>query len=205
MISAVSGAALCGRLDRSDSDFWNRKPPAAWTPEEIEHLSKSPWAKEITPTYVSIPPATDRRPWSENPPIARGPVPRSQRSLKTPYQATIRWESAAPIRSAQKLDLPARLTPYHVIGVYLDNPIQRDLGAKPLDSLNESALLAGTREVYTRIVETHPEIPHGYLIGFYKTSIRAGKRIKFAARVGLLSLEANFDTRDMLSRGQLSV
>jgi hypothetical protein len=92
-----------------------------------------------------------------------------------------------------------------VIGVYFHSPIQRDLGAKPLDNLKESALMVGTREVYARIVETHPEIPHGYLIGFYKTATRAGKRVKFAACVGSLSLRAKFDTGDMLYRGPLSL
>ena len=77
--------ALAARLRGSDADFWNKKPPMDWTPEEVDRLLKdSPWAKEITPTYTSLPPATDRRVWSENPPIGL-PKGREQKvSTKAP-------------------------------------------------------------------------------------------------------------------------
>src|SRR5579862_6893062 len=119
--------ALAVRLNASDSDFWNKKAPANWTPEEIERLlSASPWAREVTPTYTSLPPPTDKRPWGETPPIGRGPwsppasgpIPRRQTSPKAPYQAIIRWESAEPIRRAQKTALPAAFGDQHVVGVY---------------------------------------------------------------------------------------
>src|ERR1700694_4001018 len=66
-----SAAGLRMRLNAADSDFWNRKEPPAWTPEEIDLLlRKSPWAKPVTPWYVSLPPPSGHRPWDERPPIA---------------------------------------------------------------------------------------------------------------------------------------
>jgi len=195
--------ALAAPLCASDSDFWNRKPPANWTPEEIERLLKdSPWAKEITPTYTSLPPPpADRRPWGENPPIYGGPV-KPPRSLKAPYQTTIRWESADPVRSAQKTALPAAFGDYHVLGIYFSYATRRDLGSKPLQNLQQSAVLLGTRPVAAEIVRVHPEIADGFLMGFPKTATRGVRQFEFSARVGLLALKTRFNIGEMLYRGQ---
>jgi hypothetical protein len=197
--------ALAARLDASDSDFWNKKPPANWTSEEIQRLLKeSPWAKEITPTYTSLPVPTDRRPWGENPPIGWGSGPKPQRSVKAPYQATIRWESADPVRNAQKTALPAAFGDYHVLGIYFSYATRKDLGSKPVENLQQSAVLLGARPVDAEVVQVHPEIADGFLIGFPKTSTRGVKQLEFSARVGLLALKAKFNTREMLYRGQLA-
>src|SRR5580765_4848897 len=107
----VAGAAVgltvpVTRVRASDSDFWNKKQPADWTPREIARLLKdSPWAKDVTPVYISLPPPMDNRPWNETPPIGRGPSPRQpprqQKSFKAPYHAIVRWESAEPVRIAE--------------------------------------------------------------------------------------------------------
>jgi hypothetical protein len=47
----TAGAGITGwvRLYASSSEFWNKKEPAEWSAEEIEHLTtKSPWAKEVS-------------------------------------------------------------------------------------------------------------------------------------------------------------
>ena len=197
--------ALAAPLYASDSDFWNKKPPASWTPEEMERLLKdSPWATEIAPTYTSLPPPADRRPWGENPPFPGGPV-KPQRSIKAPYQATIRWESADPIRSAQKTALPAAFSDYHVVGVYFSYATRRDLGPKPVEDLQQSAVLIGTHAVDAEIVKVHPEIADGFLIGFPKTSTKGIKQFEFSARVGLLALKARFKVGQMLYHGQLAL
>jgi hypothetical protein len=198
--------AVAARLNASDSEFWNRKPPSDWTPEEIDRLlTESPWAKEITPTYTSLPPPTDRRPWGENPPIGRGPISTPRRQIKAPYHATIRWESADPVRSAQKTALPAAFGDRYVVGIYLSNAIQQDLGSKPMENLKESAVLWSARAVAAEIVQVHPEITDGFLAGFPKTSTRGVRQFEFSARVGLLALKAKFNTGDMLYRAQLAL
>lgn len=195
--------ALAAPLYASGSDFWNKKSPANWTPEEIDRLLKdSPWAKEITPTYTSLPPPTDRRPWGENPPIGWGSGPKPQRSVKAPYQATVRWESADPVRSAQKTALPGAFGDYYVLGIYFGYATRADLGSKPVDNLKESAVLMGSRAVDAEIVQVHPQIMDGFLVGFPKTSTRGVKQFEFSARVGLLALKAKFKTGEMLYRGQ---
>jgi hypothetical protein len=190
----------------ASSDFWNKKAPADWTPEEIGRLLKdSPWAKEITPTYTSLPPPTDRRPWGENPPVGWGSGPKPQRSVKAPYQVTIRWETADPIRSAQKAALPAAFGDYHVLGIYFDYASRRDFGSKPVENLQQSAVLMGPRAVNAEIVQVHPKIADGFLIGFPKTSTRGIKQFEFSARVGLLALKARFNTGEMLYHRQLAL
>ena len=197
--------ALAAPLCASDSDFWNKKPPAAWTPEEINRLlTHSPWAKEITPIYTSLPPPTDRRPWGENPPFPGGPV-KPQRSIKAPYRVTIRWESADPIRSAQKTALPVAFSDYYVVGIYFDYATRRDLGSKPLENLQQTTVLLDTRAVDAEIVRVHPEIANGFLAGFPKPSTGGVKQLEFSCRIGLLALKAKFDTGVMLYHGKLAL
>ena len=197
--------AMAARLRASDADFWNRKPPMDWTPEEIDRLlSVSPWAKEITPTYTSLPAPTDRRPWGENPPIGWGTV-KPQRSVKAPYQATIRWESADPVRSAQKTALPAAFGGTYVIGIYFRYATRRDLGSKPMENLKESAVLTGTRALDAEIVQVYQQAADGFLVGFPKTSTRGVKHLEFSCRIGLLALKAKFNVGAMLYHGQLAL
>ena len=207
LISAVSSAALAGRLGASDSEFWNSKPPADWTIAELGRLlNDSPWAKPITPVYISLPPPPDNRPWNEAPPIGRGPIPpRHKRLIKAPYDAIIRWESAKPIRDAQKTVLPPAFGGYHVLGIYFLHATRRDFGAKPLDNLKESAILSGARAAKAEIVQAHPKTADGFLVGFPITSARGVRRFEFSARVGFLALKAKFETHDMQYHGQLAI
>jgi hypothetical protein len=205
LLLAGIGATMRGRLDASDSDFWNKKPPADWTPEEIARLlNDSPWAKEITPTYTSLPPPTDHRPWNEMPPIGGGPISTTRKhQIKAPYKATIRWESAEPIRNAHKIALPAVSFDSYVIGILFRNASSRDLGAKPAENIKESALLVGNRPVAANFVQPDPKATDGFLVGFPKMSIKGFKQIEFSARVGFLALKVRFHTGEMLYRGQL--
>src|SRR5262245_36251994 len=100
----------------SAGDFWNRKPPEQWTPEEIDRLlTKSPWAKQVKADYLANPNddcSGGRGTWSEKPPLPRigrpggvggigfpgsGGGGGAPRSMKSEYEATVRWESAQPI------------------------------------------------------------------------------------------------------------
>src|SRR5436189_4929280 len=98
--SILWGIAIGERLLAASRDFWNRKPPSQWTPDEIDRLvTKSPWAKQIAAEYLSAPNADcsgGRGVWSEQPPLSRpgmpGPVgfPRGggeRKGVKSPYVA----------------------------------------------------------------------------------------------------------------------
>jgi len=44
----LAGFPAWEQLSAAVVDFWNRKAPAEWSPEEIDRmLTKSPWAKEV--------------------------------------------------------------------------------------------------------------------------------------------------------------
>jgi hypothetical protein len=50
--NALITAALGGPLILYAGDFWRDKEPSQWTSEEVNQmLTKSPWAKEVTPTF----------------------------------------------------------------------------------------------------------------------------------------------------------
>ena len=51
---AAAGVATLSPLRATGTEFWNKKPPASWTREEIDRLiTKSPWAKEVKAQYAS--------------------------------------------------------------------------------------------------------------------------------------------------------
>ena len=117
----------------------------------------------------------------------------------------MRWESAEPIRSAQKTRLPAAFDGHHVIAILFGGDVARDLGARPVDDLRQSVVLAGKRAVDAEIVQVYRGGPDGYLIGFPKMSASGVKQLGFTARVGLLALKATFPTGDMRYHGQLAL
>jgi len=206
LILAGAGVAWTTRAAASDSDFWNRKPPADWTPEETGRLlNDSPWAKEVTPVYTSLPPRSDNRTWSENPPIGVPPGRKHKVSLKAPYRATVRWESAEPIRSAQKARLPAAFDGHHVIAILFRRDVARDLGPKPVEDLRRSVIFAGKGAMDAEIVQIYRAGPDAFLIGFPKTSTSGLKRFEFSADAGIVALKAKFNTSDMLYHGQLAL
>jgi hypothetical protein len=48
----LAAAGFPARLFATAADFWNKKPPAEWTAEEIDRLlTDSPWAKPVTAEY----------------------------------------------------------------------------------------------------------------------------------------------------------
>ena len=117
-------ALLAGALAIYAADFWNAKDPAQWTPEEIESiLNDSPWAR---PTNISFDlpgmqpdsgksrsgrfagdggykggayPRRGRYPDEDEPAKATRGLPS--------FVATVRWESALPIRQALLKSQPA--------------------------------------------------------------------------------------------------
>src|SRR4051812_30909017 len=51
---AGAGVASWLPLGAATTDFWNKKPPADWTTEEIDRLiTKSPWAKQVKAQYAA--------------------------------------------------------------------------------------------------------------------------------------------------------
>jgi hypothetical protein len=55
MLAAGAGIQSALRLDAANSDFWNKKEPAAWSAEEIDKLvTKSPWARQVNAASAAV-------------------------------------------------------------------------------------------------------------------------------------------------------
>jgi hypothetical protein len=92
--------AAAARLAAAEDDFWNTKPSAEWNAGDIYRLmNHSPWAKPVQ--------------WWHPFPTPIEPPIRSQLGPK----GVVTWESAQPIRDAQKAPLPRVLANFYVIGV----------------------------------------------------------------------------------------
>ncbi len=141
MLAAGAGAQTSLRLYAASSDFWNKKDPDKWSSDEVSRLvSKSPWAKDVNAASSSL-----SRPYAPkipgggglaDPGVGGGGSPgggypgvggggRSAGGSRGPddngmplsYRATVRWESAKPIRAAMKSALPEALAGDYVISV----------------------------------------------------------------------------------------
>jgi hypothetical protein len=139
--------AACGTRLFAASDFWNKKEAAEWTPQEIEALkTKSPWAKKVhgeggggyggpssmnrsgsAGTFGGMSGAENNgigggggrggggggggrggggdRDFGPGPATPQGP------------EVVIRWESATPVLSATKFQLPAPLAEHYAVSI----------------------------------------------------------------------------------------
>jgi len=133
----LAGFPAWEQLSAAVVDFWNRKAPAEWSPEEIDRmLTKSPWAKEVNAQLAAGAgesrglPGSGRNgsgglgvPGIGN--IGLGGRGRSRggsgreggRGGSSGYQGTVRWESAAPVLAALKAPLPGGFEGRYVISV----------------------------------------------------------------------------------------
>ncbi len=138
MLAAGAGLPFPVCLYGAGGEFWNKKEPGAWSPDEIDRLvSRSPWAKEVNAMSATI-----SRPYGGaksggvnvgDPGIGGGPggmpgaggYPGGGRSgggrdagpIPLSYKATVRWESAKPIQEAIKTPLTEGLVGAYVISV----------------------------------------------------------------------------------------
>src|SRR5271157_260783 len=137
------GGGLAGwrPLDATTSGFWNKKPPAEWSSEEIDTLiTKSPWAKEASARGAAQEGGYGSQTGSRNgggmgmprigiPGIGgigmggggrrmggnQGGGRGQQRGAL--YRGTVRWESAQPVQDALKSPLPDEFANHYVIAV----------------------------------------------------------------------------------------
>jgi hypothetical protein len=217
----MAGAPLAaGPFAAAPREFWNETDPSRWTPEEIEQmLNDSPWAKRAS---ISL---HDSAPGFGAPNL--GGISRSGRiggtarggtskapdadSGKVTFQAVIRWESARPVRAAEKLGGVEEPDAY-VLTAVGDFPNSGSANDDPAEREQREAML---RE-YTRLerkgdspiyLERTQPIAAG--IRFYFSRLEpitaANKEITFATKMGPLEMKAKFPLKDMLYRGKLEL
>jgi len=201
-------------------EFWNEKEPSRWTPEEVEQMvNDSPWAKRASISLHNTAPGFGAP--------TLGGISRSGRiggatrggttkapdtdSGKVAFQAVIRWESARPIRAAEKLDTVEQPDAY-VLTAVGDFP---NSGSANDDQAEREQREAMLRE-YTKL-ERKGDSPI-YLartestslgIRFYFSRLEpitaANKEIAFSTKMGPLEMKAKFPLKDMMYRGMLEL
>jgi hypothetical protein len=266
---AGGGIASCLPLGAATaSDFWNKKPPADWTDEEIDRLiSKSPWAKPVKAQY-----APGEAPYEDTNPGVSGTgsgggypgggtgggypggtgggypgtgrprggigipgigglnLPGMGRGRKgggapSPYEGTVRWESARPILEAMKAPLPEAFQGRYVVSVSgiplmgtrstvageeedadtsrkheLDD-LDRLKGLSSLEARGRDPIQAG---MVTRQIGTGSS----YLFGFSRELLPLETRdtdIMFTTQMGSLVVKVHFLPKDMQYHGALAV
>jgi len=207
---ALPGLAACGRLLAANDTFWNTKDPADWTAEEIDRLlTHSPWAKDAT--VGELPQSNDHRVWSESTPMGGPPggIPRRtrDRTVRSGYEATVRWASAAPILAATKTPLPEKFREHHTIAV-IGLPLPADKTEKA-DEMSQFASLRskGHDLVQPGVVEWQPA-SRTLLFGFSREILQLGKSdrtVMFSAQLARFDVKATFELNEMKYRGALAV
>jgi hypothetical protein len=257
----LAGAGLAGvRLDASESDFWNKKPPSQWTSEEVDRLiTKSPWAKEVKAQYApgQTPNNGGGYPGGGNSgggypgggypggrprmgglgipgiggigfPGGGGGRPRngggSQRGSQTsPYQGTVRWESALPVQDAVKSGPPEAFQGHYVIaiaGIPLmggprysgedDSPSSKQQEQDEMDRLKalSSLQVKGKELVQAGVAARQVSSGSSFLFGFSKELLPLtahDAEITFTSQLGRLIVKAHFLPKEMLYRGEFAV
>lgn len=217
----AAGAPLIG-VAAASKEFWDVRDPEQWTKEEINQLlNQSPWAKPasisfnnsggtIAPRYGRIGPYsgtnTTTMPRSGSP----GDTGKTA-SNPLAFQAVIRWETARPIRLAEK-NRAFDDSQYYVIAAIGDFPstgdANEDLDAREQrrEMLQEFTRLdrKGDAPIYLDRIE-----PIATGIRFYFSRLEpikeSNKEITFTTKVGPLEFKAKFALKEMLYRGKLEL
>ena len=198
-------------------EFWNEKKPSEWTGAEIHQLlNKSPWAKE---GFISD---TTRRGSLNSPPAEVGGVrPARERTLSTTghapastgpsveWKATVRWESALPVREALHRGAPGQVPDDYILNVFGQVP---GVETGVLDgSLKDNTRLEHKGDfIKVNRVEPAPkssESEDGTLFYFSRLLALelADKEVTFTTKLGPLALKCKFTLKDMIYRGNLEL
>jgi hypothetical protein len=231
----LAGAGIaCGLpMDAATApEFWDKKPPSEWTPEEIDRLiTKSPWAKEVTAEYVAQPsggPASRNglsfpgmgggRRGNRNNGAARGTA--------STYKGTVRWESAKPILDAMKASLPEQFANHFVISVNGfpllgsghstaqgdgEETVSRKASEDdPYDNLKQFTTLQpkGKEVVQAGVVHRPVSTGTNILFGFSSEIVPLSAddgEATFSTRLVALTVRARFSFKEMLYHRELAL
>jgi hypothetical protein len=221
----VTGLGFAAAAYGSAKDFWNDKKPSEWTEDEVQQmLTKSPWAKDASifdsATHKGVSSA----------PLAGGLYGHRRyqspdgKSLPTVsglqgWRATVRWESALPVRDAMKASKAADMDENYIIALVGDIPgasvpSDDDSAAErqqKLDVLKESTRLERKDDPLelqrVTIAPRTPLSPSGTLYYFSRVLPIAAddKQVTFVTKVGPLEVKCKFTLHDMLYHGNLQL
>ncbi|HXP87689.1 MAG TPA: hypothetical protein VN841_23350 [Bryobacteraceae bacterium] len=205
------------------AEFWNAKPAADWTPDEIqEMITKSPWAKAAAVSF------TGGFGGAVAPRMTRGGNVRGGRGtptagpplgdVKQEFKALVRWDSSLPIRDALHLRPSNAIEKFYVLAVTGDLPmIGRRTDDDPaaedrtVEMLKQYSHLDRKGDpIYLEDALTSPaNYPGGPATLFYFSrgdSILPGdKQITFSTKFGPYEIKAKFTLKEMLYHGKLEL
>jgi hypothetical protein len=207
---------------------WSNKDVSAWSEEDaVQVLTRSPWVAAATVTILPARSEAQARDGGRmgggravglealQPSILMGIGKASKGFASTVEKRktfTVRWESALPIRSAEKKageDPPTWEGDYYAISVY-GVPGLEDRRTLPVE-LTKGAFLKrwGKKDVKPARVEvilTDEKLATlVYLFPRSEQITRQDRQMWFTAQIGQLFLEQAFDAGEMLLQGKLEL
>jgi len=203
----------------ASKEFWNEKMPADWTDLEIrELLNKSPWAREgsisdttrrgsLGPTAAGGGGGGARRSRGRGAASSTGAAASTGPLVE--WKATVRWESALPVREALHRGAPGPVPDDYILNVFGEVPgVDLDSGDAILK--DNTILEHKGDQIKLNRVELAPKnnlSPDGTL--FYFSRLLAlkleDKEVTFTTKLGPLIVKCKFTLRDMLYRGNLDL
>ena len=208
-------------------EFWNEKKPGDWTEDEIEQfLTKSPWARDAsifdTAAHkgVSTAPRAGgiyRQGGGAAPPSGRNPLPTVGSTGN--WSATVRWDSAGPVREALKSPPLKGADEYYILSLTGDIPgagvpseddsdTERE---QKLVVLKESTRLERKNDPLelqqVKIAPRTHRSPAGtwfYFSRVFPITLE-DKQVTFVTRVGPLEVKCKFTLREMVYGGMLEL
>ncbi len=213
----IISLALPAHLKAAAAPFWDTKDPKDWTDaERTELLTRSPWAHTVSVHYDQGPgglnrgPSNSRRGRSAAPGL---PAPNGAPTL-APTEALVRWESALPIREADRNRLKDDPAANYIISVTGDLPMLGEKSTKETE-----ADFQGRQEAlkqYTKIekkgdsiylARVGPARESGTLFYFDRNDLirLQDHQVTFVTRLGPIEVKAKFTLKDMVYRGKLEL
>jgi hypothetical protein len=200
-------------LASAPGDFWNDKQPGEWAEKDVQRLlTKSPWAKSAAMEMDfgmggpgMGPPGMDGPPGGMGGPGGPGGP--------GGMSATVRWESAEPVRAASKTKLEPDPSGQYVIsisGFDMLSDLITTLGANGLEGMKKTSSLqrAGKDPVAPSYI-TVPFDQSGVLLFYFpseKSPISADdKQVTFTTKVDSFAVKVKFAPKEMLYRGKLAL
>jgi hypothetical protein len=201
----------------ASKEFWNEKMPPDWTDAEIHQLlNQSPWAKEGSINDTARRGSLGSLAASGGDGGRRAARSTTSTRTATPgsgpvvaWKATVRWESALPVREALHPGSPGELPEDYILNVFGEVP-----GAEP-DSgfaiLKDNTTLEHKGD---RIKLNRVELAPGNSVSeagtlFYFSRLLAlkleDKEAIFTTKLGPLKVKCKFTLKDMLYRGNLEL
>jgi hypothetical protein len=226
MCLGLPGFAVLQAWAASSKDFWNAKPPAEWTKSDIQDLlNRSPWAKEVNvsdnghglDTGSGAPSGSYGAAGAHG--ISSSSLPRQFVPQPKHFSATVRWDSALPIREALHSKPSKDFDQNYIIAVSGDVPDTGRIaggGSATLDEQRMENLKQYTRLerkgdpiLLARVADTPADYGSlgGTLYYFPRRDalLAEDKQITFVTRVGPYEVKARFNLKEMLYHGKLEI